>query len=173
MRDDLRPTKAERLMTWPDFVTIGLCIVMGIVESKRGFLPAFFAMIGAVLTVEIAPIVYGKLVSPTVSYASAYVIAVLIGFAIVVVVTILLKRYSPTDIGSFDSPLGGALGVFTGLVIAHAMYGAIILAHGKGAAVYANSAFAGQIYELNGVHGFLDFMHHIGSSDVGQSSGSS
>lgn len=161
-------------MTWPDFVTIGLCIVMGIVESKRGFLPAFFAMIGAVLTVEIAPIVYRKLVSPSLSYASAYVIAVLIGFAIVAVITILIARNAPTDIGSFDSPLAGAIGIFTGLVIAHAMFGAVILAYGgKGAAVYANSAFAGQIYELNGVHGFLHFMSRIGSSDLGQPSGSS
>ena len=146
---------------------------MAIVESKRGFVPAFFAMIGAVLTVEIAPNIYQKFVSPSVSYASAYVITVLIGFAIVAVVTILQKRYAPTDIGSFDSPLAGAIGIFTGLVMAHAMFGAVILAGGKAAAVYANSSLAGQVYELNGVHGFLNFMRHIGSSDLAEPASSS
>lgn len=160
-------------MTWPDFVTIVLCVVMGIVESKRGFLPAFFGLIGAILTVEIAPVVYQKLHSPSVSWASAYLIAVLIGFVVVAVVTILLKRYAPTDIGSFDSPLGGVLGIATALVMAHAMYGAVILGYagGKLAPVYANSALAGQIYDLNGVHGFLQFMTKIGSTDVAQPSG--
>ena len=74
-------------MTWPDFVTVGLCLVMAILESKRGFVPAFFAMIGAILTVEIAASVYQKLVSPSISYASANVIAVLIGFGLVTVAT--------------------------------------------------------------------------------------
>lgn len=162
-------------MTWPDFVTIILCVVMSIVESKRGFVPAFFAMIGAVLTVEIAPNVYQKFHSPSISWASAYLIAILIGFAVTAAATILLKRYAPTDIGSFDNPLGGALGVFTALVIAHAMYGAIILASatGKLAPVYANSAFAGQIYELNGVHGFLHFMHNLGNPELAEPSGAS
>ncbi|MGE5531646.1 MAG: hypothetical protein ACM3VW_05980 [Bacteroidota bacterium] len=154
-------------MTWPDFVVIGLCIALAIIESKRGFVPAFFAMIGAVLTIEIAPNVYTKLLSPSISYASAYIITVLIGLAIVAAVTILLKRYAPTDIGSFDSPLAGLIGIFTALVIGHAIYGAVILAYGgKTAAVYANSALAGQIYELNGVHGFLDFMRRIGTTDI-------
>ena len=162
-------------MTWPDFVTIGLCLVMGIVESKRGFVSALFAMIGAILTVEIAPVIYHKFHSPSVSWASAYLIAVLIGFTVTAVVTIVLKRYAPTDIGSFDSPLGGALGVFTALVMAHAMFGAIVLgyADGKLAPVYANSALAGQIYELNGVHGFLHFMATIGSTEAANPAGSS
>jgi hypothetical protein len=161
-------------MTWPDFVTIGLCIVMGIVESKRGFVPAFLAMIGAILTVEIAGSAYRGLVSPSLSYASAYVTAVLIGFVIVAAVTILVKRYSPTDIGSLDAPLAGLIGVFTALVMAHALYGAVILGYGgRLAPVYANSAFAGQIYDLNGVHGFLHFMARIGSTDVAEPSGGS
>lgn len=156
-------------MTWPDYVTIVLCIVMGIVESKRGFVPAFFAMIGAVLTVEIAPAVYTKLVSPSISYASAYIIVVLIGLALTTVATLLLKRYAPTDIGSFDSPLGGLMGVVTALVMAHAMYGAVILGYGgKMAPVYANSAFAGQVYDLKALHGFLHFMGKIGSTDIAE-----
>lgn len=154
-------------MTWPDFLVIGLCVAMAIIESNRGFVPAFFGMIGAVLTVEIAPSVYTKLLSPSISYASAYIIAVLIGLVVVAVVTILLKRYAPTDIGSFDSPLAGLIGIFTALVIGHAIYGAVILGYGgKTADVYANSALAGQIYDLNGVHGFLDFMGRIGTTDI-------
>jgi hypothetical protein len=161
-------------MTWPDYITIVLCIVMGIVESRRGFMPAFFAMIGALLTVEIAPAVYTKLVSPSLTYTSAYIIVVLLGFAVTAAATILLKRYAPTDIGSFDSPLGGLLGVFTGLVMAHALYGAVILGYGgKMAPVYANSAFGAQVYDLEGVHGFLRFMGKIGSTDVAEPAGTS
>ena len=154
-------------MTRPDFVVIRLCIAMAIIESNRGFVPAFFTMIGAVLTVEIAPSVYTKLTSPSISYASAYIIVVLIGLAIVAGATVLLKRYAPTDIGSFDGALGGLMGIFTALVVGHAIYGAVILGYGgKTAAVYAQSALAGQIYELNGVHGFLDFMSRIGTTDI-------
>jgi hypothetical protein len=161
-------------MTWPDIVTIGLCIVMGIVESKRGFVPAFFAMVGAVLTVEIAGSSYRRLVSPSLSYASAYAVAVLIGFAIAAVVTILFKRFAPTDIGSFDSPLGGLIGVFTALVMAHALFGVVILASGgRAAPAYANSLLAGQIYDLNGIHGFLNFMARIGSTSIAEPGGAS
>lgn len=154
-------------MTWPDFVTIGLCVVMAIVESKCGFVAAFVGMIGTVLTVEIAGTTYRSLF-PGLSYATGYSVTVLIGVVILGVITFLIKRYAPTDIGSFDSPLAGLLGIFIGLVLAHALYGAVILGYAGGirAPVYANSAFGGQIYELNGVHGFLNFMSRIGSADV-------
>jgi uncharacterized membrane protein required for colicin V production len=154
-------------MTWPDFVAIGLCLVMGVVESKRGFVPAFCAMIGVLLTVEIAGSTYQHLVSPSLSYASAYVVAVLIGLVVVGIVTVLIQRYAPTDIGSFDSSMGGLIGIFTGLLMSHAMYGAVILAAGgETAPVFAHSALGRQIYDLDGVHAFLDFMHHLGGSDV-------
>jgi len=161
-------------MTWPDFVAIGLCIAMGIAESKRGFVPAFCAMVGAVLVVEIAGSSYRSLF-PGLSYATGYAVTVIIGFAIVAVLTILLKRYAPTDIGSFDSPLAGVIGVFTGLIMAHALYGTVILASpgGMGAPVYVNSALGGQIYELRGWHGFLEFMGRIGSTNVAEPTGRS
>ncbi|MEN6305002.1 MAG: hypothetical protein ABFE08_05570 [Armatimonadia bacterium] len=154
-------------MTWPDYVTIGLCIALGIVESKRGFVPAFFAMIGVIITIEIAAATYTNLVSSSLSYASAYIICVLIGVAIVAGLTTLIIRYAPTDIGSFDSSLGGLMGIITGLVLSHAMYGAVILAYGsKLAPVYANSALAGQVYELRAFHGFMDFISRIGTTDI-------
>lgn len=157
-------------MTWPDFVTIGLCVVLAIVESKRGFVPAFFGLVGAVLTVEIAGSSYRHLF-PGLSYVSAYLATVLIGFVIVAILTILLKRYAPTDIGSFDSPLAGIIGIVTGLVMAHALYGAVILGSGgMNAPAYANSALGAQVYELRGWHGFLDFMGRIGSTKVAEPS---
>lgn len=161
-------------MTWPDFVTIGLCIALGILESRRGFVPAFFAMIGMILTVEIAGASYTRLVSPSISYLAAYVIAITIGTVVVAISTTLIQRYAPTDIGSFDNSLGGLIGIFTGLVIAHALYGAVILGYGsKAAEVYAHSALAGQIYELRSVHSFLDFMSRIGTTSLAEPSGSS
>jgi len=158
-------------MTWPDFVTIGLCIVMAIVESKRGFVPAFLAMLGAVLVVEIAGTAYRSLF-PGLSLAAAYSTTVIIGFAIVAILTILLKRYAPTDIGSFDSPLAGVMGIVTALIMAHALYGVVILSSpaGMSAPVYANSGLGAQVYELRGWHGFLDFMGRIGSTDVARPS---
>ena len=97
-------------MTWPDFVTIGLCTALGISESKRGFVPAFMAMIGAILVVEIAGPMYRSLF-PGLTYVTAYSVTVVIGLIVVGVLTSLLMRYAPTDIGSFDSPLAGVLGV--------------------------------------------------------------
>ena len=155
-------------MTWPDFVVIVLCVLLGIVESKRGFVVAFFDMIGAIIVLELTATSYLGLVSPSLSYCAAYLVAFLVGIAILGVLTSLLKRYTQFDIGSFDSPLGGLLGVFTALVLSHAMYGAVILGYGgKNAPVYTGSLFASQIYDLNAVHGFLDFMGKIGSSDIG------
>jgi hypothetical protein len=161
-------------MTWPDFVTIGLCIALGIVESKRGFVPAALAMIGAVLVVEIAGSAYRALF-PGLTYATAYSVTVLIGLIVVAVLTSLLKRYAPTDIGSFDSPLAGLMGVISALIVAHALYGAVILAApgGMAAPVYANSAFGPQLYELSGWHAFMDFMGRIGSTNAAEPSGRS
>jgi hypothetical protein len=158
-------------MTWPDFVTIGLCIVMAIVESKRGFVPALLAVVGAALVVETAGSAYRSLF-PGLSYSAGYAATVIIGLAIVAVLTILLKRYAPTDIGSFDSPLGGVLGIVTALIMAHALYGAVILSSSQGmnTPAYANSGLGAQIYELQGWRGFLDFMARIGSTDVARPS---
>ncbi len=159
-------------MTWPDLVTIGLCILMGVLESKRGFVPAFFMLVGAVLVVEIARFSYRTLF-PGLNYVTGYSVTVLLGLAIVATATFLLKRYAPTDIGSFDNSLAGLAGVLTGLVMAHALYGAIILSSplGMNNPVYANSLFAGQIYELRAWHAFVDFMGRIGTTEVASPTG--
>jgi hypothetical protein len=46
------------------------------------------------------------------------------------------------------------------------MYGALILAFGRQAPVLAESAFIGQIYDLNAVHSFLGFMGRVGTTEV-------
>lgn len=155
-------------MTWPDFVVIGLCIVLGMVQSRRGFLPAVADLAGCVLIIQIAPLFYLKFVSESLSYAGAYLLTVCIAVVVLAVITSLLKRYTQYDIGSFDSPLAGVAGIVAALVLSHAMYGAVILAQGTNSAVYAGSAFAGQIYELQGWRGFLEFMSKIGTTDIAQ-----
>jgi len=155
-------------MTWPDFVVIVLCIALGLVESKRGFVVAFFDMIGCVLIVEISGSTYQRFVSPSMSYAGAYVMCVVIGIVVIGALTTVLQRQTRMDIGSFDNSLAGALGIVCALILSHAMYGAVILAEPRGmqSAVYQGSAFAGQIYELRTWHSFMGFMGRVGTADV-------
>lgn len=154
-------------MTWPDFIVIVLCILIGVAEAQRGFVVAFLDMLGVLLTVEIAPAVYLNLTaSGTLSPSTAYLICIGVGTAITATATTLLKRQTQFDIGSFDSALGGLFGIVVALILSHAMYGALVLAYGMGSYVYARSAFAGQIYELRAVHGFLSFMSKIGTTEI-------
>lgn len=158
-------------MTWPDFVTIGLCILLAFVESKRGFVASLLDMIGAVLVLEVAASAYWHMHS--LSYVSAYLLLIGLGILIVAVATTLFKRYTEMDIGALDSSLAGLLGIFTGLLLAHAMYGAVILAYGRNAQVYRGSLLAGQVYDLNAVHSFLRFMGRIGSANIASPGGGS
>jgi uncharacterized membrane protein required for colicin V production len=155
-------------MTWPDYVVIGLCIVLGMVQSRRGFLPAVADLAGCVLIVQIAPLFYHRFASESLSYAGAYLITVISAVVVLAVLTSLLKRYTQYDIGSFDGPLAGVAGIITALVLSHAMYGAVILAYGMNSEIYQGSAFAGQIYELQGWRGFLGFMSKVGTTDIAQ-----
>ncbi len=154
-------------MTWPDLIVIVLCILLGILEAQRGFIVAFLDMLGVFLTVEIAPAAYLNLTrSGSLSNVAAYLICIGIGVAITAIVTTLLKRQTQFDIGSFDSALGGIFGIIIALFLSHAMYGALILAYGAQNPVYANSAFAPQIFELQGLKGFLRFMGKIGTTEI-------
>lgn len=154
-------------MTWPDFIVIVLCILLGILEAQRGFVVAFLDMLGVLLTVEIAPAAYMNLTrSGSLSHVAAYLICIGIGIAITATATTLLRRQTQFDIGSFDSALAGLFGIITALILSHAVYGAVVLGYGMASPVYANSAFAAQIYELRGVHGFLGFMGKIGTTEI-------
>jgi hypothetical protein len=153
-------------MTWPDVVVIALCILLGVLESKRGFVVAICDMLGAILVVGVAGGIYLGFVSPSMSYCAAYLTCVGVGVVIVGVATTLLKRQAQTDIGSFDNSLASLLGVVSALVLSHALYGAVILAYGRQSPEYAGSGFAGQIYDLNAWHGFMGFMGKIGTTDI-------
>lgn len=155
-------------MTWPDYIVIVLVIGVGLAESRRGFVTAFFDLLGVVITVEIAGAVYRQIASPSLSYTWSYIVCVLIGVVVIAGATSLLKRQTQMDIGSFDTALAGLLGVFSALALAHATYGAVVIQYGMNHEIYAGSALAGQIYELNGIHGFLAFMGKIGTTEVAQ-----
>lgn len=155
-------------MTWPDYVVIVLCAGLAILEAKRGFVVAFFDMIGCILIIEISGSVYLRFVSPSMSYASAYLMCLGIGVVIVGVLTTIIQRQTRMDIGSFDNSLAGLLGFICALILSHGVYGAVILSQPQGmqSALYQGSAFAGQIYELRAWHGFLGFMSRVGTTDV-------
>jgi uncharacterized membrane protein required for colicin V production len=154
-------------MTWPDYVLIGLCLVIGFVESKRGFVAAICDMIGLIVLIKVVAAFYTRLV-PQFSYMQAYLICLIVGLAIVVLISSLIKRYTQTDIGSFDQPLAGVLGLVNACILGHALYAIVILGFGgKDGAVYMGSVFAPQIYDLTTWNAFMDFMtNKVGSPDI-------
>jgi hypothetical protein len=153
-------------MTWPDVVVIALCILLGALESKRGFVVAICDMLGVMLAVAVAGAIYFGFASPSTSYCAAYLACVGVGVVIVGVATTFLKRQVQSDIGSFDNSLASLLGLVSALVLSHALYFAVILAYGRQSPVYVDSAFAAQIYDLNAWHGFLAFMGKVGTTDI-------
>lgn len=158
-------------MTWLDFLTLALCLVIMVIEVKRGAICAIIDAVGVWTALKIAAVSYRGVASPQLSHTAAYLLVFLVITICIVIVSTLLQRQWKSDIGPFDSTVAAALGLFVGLCFSHVAFGAAHLHYQPGAPGYealASSAFRSQVYELHALKGFLNFMHGIGGTDIAQ-----
>ena len=153
-------------MTWLDFLTIALCVLIVVIEVKRGAVCAIIDTVGVWLALKIAAFSYEGISSAQFSDSAAYLTIFLVLVAATVTISTLLQRQLKSDLGPFDSTIACALGLLVGLFFSHIAFGFTHLHFGENYQAYAASALRGQVYELHAVKGFLNFMHRIGSSDV-------
>lgn len=149
-------------MTWLDYVTIGLIVLFVVIEVKRGGICAIIDAVGIWAALKIAAVSYRGLASPTFSHTAAYLTVFLVLAAVTIVTSHLIQNQWKSDLGTFDSTIAAAFGVFVGLCFAHIAFGAGHLAYGLNSEVMANSFFRGQVYELHAAKGFLLFMSNLG-----------
>jgi uncharacterized membrane protein required for colicin V production len=153
-------------MTWLDFLTLALCLVIMVIEVKRGAICAIIDAIGIWTALKIAAVSYRGIASPQMSEVAAYLTVFLVITVAVIVVSTLLQRQWKSDIGPFDSTVAGAIGLFSGLCFAHVAFGAAFLHYGAEYEAFASSVFRSQVYELHALKGFLQFMGRLGETDV-------
>lgn len=165
-----RPVGAARegvgAMTWLDFLTIGFCLVILVIEVKRGAVCAIIDTAGCWIALKTAAFTYQGFVTPTFSYTASYITVFLVIVAIAAVISTIVKMRTETDLGPFDSAIAAALGVLTGLFFGHVAFGAAFLQSGPEYKAFAEAAMRAQVYELKGLNGFLDFMGRIGGTEV-------
>ncbi len=153
-------------MTWLDFLTIGLCLIMMVIEVKRGAVCAIIDTVGIWIGLKIAALSFQGMSSPQFSQSAAYLTIFLVFAAVTIVISSLVQRQLKSDLGPFDSTIAAVLGLFVGLCFSHVSFGFSALHFGVEYKAFADSAMRGQVYELHAIRGFLDFMSRIGSSDV-------
>jgi|LSQX01.1.fsa_nt_gb uncharacterized membrane protein required for colicin V production len=153
-------------MTWLDFLTLALCLLIMVIEVKRGAICAIIDAVGIWTALKIAAVSYRGIASAQLSNAGAYLTVFLVLVALVVVVSTLLQRQWKSDIGPFDSTVAAALGIFSGLCFSHVAFAAVFLQHGPEYQAFVESVFRSQVYELQSLKGFLHFMGRIGETDV-------
>ena len=153
-------------MTWLDFLTLALCLVIMVIEVKRGAICAIIDAVGIWTALKIAAVSYRGIVSPQMSNTAAYLTVFLVLTVVVVVVSTLLQRQWKSDIGRVDSSVAAALGIFSGLCFSHVAFGAAHLQYGPEYDAFVNSVFRSQVYELHALKGFLQFMGRLGETDV-------
>ena len=153
-------------MTSLDFLTVALCVLIMVIEVKRGAICAIIDTIGIWIALKIATFAYPGISSPQFSPSAAYLTIFLVLVAVTVTISTLLQRQFGSDLGPLDSTIACVLGLLVGLFFSHIAFGFTHLHFGENCQAYAASAFRGQVYELHAIKGFLNFMHRIGTTDV-------
>jgi uncharacterized membrane protein required for colicin V production len=111
-------------VTWFDIVAILVLIVIAWLESLRGFGRSLFDLLGAVVTLKLAPILSDWLATsypviakggPSQSFWLGMVVLVM--GAAIIVITRLIYQSTLLSLDYLDPVAGGLLGLATGLIV--------------------------------------------------------
>ena len=149
-------------MTWLDFLTVVLFVLVAFIEAKRGAVPAavdlFVGGLGLGLAKTLAP-------GLAVSLGSAGTAFLVLFIGVVVVAAVgswLVDTYTKWEIGPYDSSVAAVLGAVTGLILAHGAFHAAVEAGGRLAEVARGSMLAGEVYDLRTLHAIGDALRSLG-----------
>jgi hypothetical protein len=149
-------------MTWLDLLTVALFVLVGFVEAKRGAVPAAADLCVGLIGVGLAKTLTPGLAVSVGSEATAFLLLFVGVVAVAVVASWLLDTYTKWEIGPYDSAVAGAIGVVSGLVLAHGVFHAAVVAGGGLEALAQRSLLAPEVYDLRTLHAIGDLLRNLG-----------
>lgn len=153
------------LVSWVDIAVVTICGTLCFIESKRGFFPAVLDFAGIVAVTLIAKHTSGNLsgassMQPPVAFAVLYLVLT----AIVITGAKFIAGATQFEIGPFDAPVGGVMGICTGVAVSYALVEFLNLQAGGQADAVAASFLAPQVHEFRAYHNILQWLHSLGES---------
>jgi uncharacterized membrane protein required for colicin V production len=159
-------------VSWFDIVVILIVVLVGWIESVRGFGRAIFDFVGILISlkmsIHLAPAVAkaAPVVQP-IAHAEAFWMVML--FVIMAALTVLATKYvydsMLLSLDVLDPIVGGMLGVGAGLMVGHLFLRMLLIAYGD--TEFANvisGSFTGQeLIELRTYHRVVTSLQNIGS----------
>jgi uncharacterized membrane protein required for colicin V production len=159
-------------VTWFDIVAILVVLLIGWIESVRGFGRALFDFVGALISIKMAiflgPVLAkaAPVVQP-VSHAEAF--WMVMSFVLLACLTVLATKYvyesTLLSLDVLDPIVGGMLGIATGLLVAHLFLRMLLIAYGETEfAAVITASFTGQeLIEYRTYRRVVTSLQNIGS----------
>ena len=150
-------------MTWVDGVIVVVCVLIAVLEARRGFLPAALDLAGLII-VSIIVTNYGISLSTATGLGTrAGVIFIYLFLAAAAITGAKFASDAISfDIGPFDSAMAGVLGVLTGVVVGYGLVHTILLLWGVDHPAIAGSLLAPEVHDFRTFKRLLDFLHGLG-----------
>jgi len=158
-------------MTWFNVVVVLVVILVGWLESIRGFGRALFDFVGAIISVKMATFLAPHLavaapILPAPASAEAAWIAIV--FVTLAILTVIATKfiYDTTllSLDVLDPVVGSILGIATGVLVSHVFLRVLLAAYaGTEFADVVNNSFAGQeLIHLRFYHQVVTSLQEIG-----------
>ncbi len=145
-------------MQWTDWTTVALFILFALAEARRGSLAAMVDIVGVMIAVKAADYLYPEFVSVAAAPITAYTLV----FAAVCVVTVLVSWQVQSATarirGPIDLLVAALIGCVVGLTLAHAMFHALYIAHGRNFEPFADSLLRPYVHDLTWYHALVESM---------------
>ena len=159
-------------MTWFDAVAILLVILVGWIESVRGFGRAIFDFVGALIAMRLSILVAPELaesvpVFQSNAHAEAFWLAMVFFVFIVLIVVATKFIYQSTllSLDVMDPLVGGVLGVSMGLMVAHIFLRVLLIA-AKGtdfSNIVFNSFMGQELIAFRTYHRVVEQLQNLGN----------
>jgi hypothetical protein len=149
-------------MTWLDLLTVALFVLVGFVEAKRGAVPAAADLCVGLVGIGLAKRLAPNLAAWVGSQTTAFLLLLVSVVAAAVVASWLLDTYTKWEIGPYDAAVAGAVGVVSGLVLAHGVFHAAMVSGGGLEALAEKSLLAPEVYHLQTLHAIGDLLRNLG-----------
>ena len=139
-------------MPWPDWASIALCLMMSLVESRRGSLAALFDLFGVMVALRAAAELYPYVISEAVGPDIAYVLVLGALFLLLIMVSWQVQMATARLRSPADFTIGAVAGVVLGLMLGYALFHFLLIACGETYTPYHDSYLRPYIHDLGWLH---------------------
>ena len=158
-------------MSWVDFLPFVIILIIGAVESNRGFGLALFDLVGGIIIIKLA-IFLGETIGQKValgpSKESSEGYCLLLAFVVLGILVLLGSKllYQTTliSLDALDPVVGGLFGLGSGIILSHIILRSLgLIAHQTPFGDLVVNSFAyHQFVTFDGFHSLMNRMLHFG-----------